>query len=100
MKNIEELHKLCDKVMDSIAESNKKLEKETDRLSTSDAEYLDSLVHILKSAKTVLAMEDYPEGYSKDGWNYNDPGYVNPNMGTSGRRYRDSMGRYSGSRYY
>lgn len=40
-------------------------------------------------------MEDYPDGYSGNGgWNYNDPNYMNPNMGSSGRYYRDGMGRF------
>ncbi len=105
MKNIEELHKLCDKVMDSIMDSNRKLEKESERLSAEDAKYLESLTRILKSVTTVIAMEDYPDGYSKDGysreggWNYNDPNYMNPNMGYSGRRYyRDGMGRFTSYR--
>lgn len=109
MKNIEELHKLCDKAMDSIAESNKKLEKESERLSQSDAEYLDTLCHMIKSIKTVIAMEEYPEGGSGEypddysgegGWNYNRP-YMGSYYGTSGaRRMRDSMGRYTSSRGY
>jgi len=94
MKNIEELHKLSDKVMDSIMESNKKLDKESERLTAEDARYLESLTRILKSVSTVIAMEEYSDdGYSRDGWNHYDPNYPNPNM-TSGRRYRDRMGRY------
>lgn len=106
MKNIEELHKLCEKAMDSIAESNKKLDKESERLSAEDARYLDSLAHLVKSVKTVIAMEEYPDGYSGEysgeysregGWNYNRPYYTSRNYyGNSGaRRMRDSMGRYT-----
>lgn len=106
MKNIEELHKLCEKAMDSIAESNKKLDKESERLSAEDAKYLDSLAHLVKSVKTVIAMEEYPDGYSGEysgeysregGWNYNRPYYTSGNYyGNSGaRRMRDSMGRYT-----
>lgn len=106
MKNIEELHKLCEKAMDSIAESNKKLDKESERLSAEDARYLDSLAHLVKSVKTVIAMEEYPDGYSGEysgeysregGWNYNRPYYTSGNYyGNSGaRRMRDSMGRYT-----
>lgn len=106
MKNIEELHKLCEKAMDSIAESNKKLDKESERLSAEDARYLDSLAHLVKSVKTVIAMEEYPDGYSGEysgeysregGWNYNRPYYTSGNYyGNSGaRRTRDSMGRYT-----
>ena len=102
MKNIEELHKLCEKAMDSIAESNKKLDKQSERLSAEDAKYLDHLAHLVKSVKTVIAMEEYPDGYSGDhpsdgGWNYNRPYYTSGNYyGNSGvRRMRDSMGRYT-----
>lgn len=103
MKNIEELHKLCEKAMDSIAESNKKLDKETERLSAEDARYLDNLAHMVKSIKTVIAMEEaYSDGSSggysyEGGWNYNRPYYTSGNYyGYSGaRRMRDSMGRYT-----
>ena len=101
MKNIEELHKLCDKVMDSIMDSNRKLEKESERLSAEDAKYLESLTRILKSVTTVIAMEDYDgyskDGYSRDGWA--DPDHMNPYHGYSGRRYyRDGMGRFTSYR--
>jgi hypothetical protein len=102
MKNIEELHKLCEKAMESIAESNKKLAKDNERLSAADVTYLDQLAHMVKSIKTVIAMEeysdDYPEGTSGEGgWNYNRPYYTSGNYyGNSGaRRMRDSMGRYT-----
>lgn len=106
MKNIEELHKLCEKAMDSIAESMKKLEKDPERLNADDAKYLDHLAHLVKSIKTVIAMEEYPDGYSGEysgeysregGWNYNRPYYTSGNYyGNSGaRRMRDSMGRYT-----
>ena len=84
MHMIEELEKLCHKAMDSIAESNKKLEKDGERLNTSDAEYLAYLVKIVKSCKAVIAMDEYSDnGYSGT---YNDDGY-------SGARYR--MRRYA-----
>lgn len=98
MNNIEELHKLCDKAMDSIAESMKKLEKDPERLNADDAKYLDHLAHLVKSVKTVIAMEDYSDGYSGEGgWNYNKPYMTGGNYyGTSGaRRMRDSIGRYT-----
>ena len=106
MNNVEELHKLCEKAMESIAESNKKLAKESERLSASDVDYLDKLAHMVKSLKTTIAMEEYPDGYSGEysgeysregGWNYNRPYYTSGNYyGNSGaRRMRDSMGRYT-----
>lgn len=99
MKNIEELHKLCEKAMDSIAESMKKLEKDPERLSADDTKYLDHLAHMVKSIKTIEAMEGYydDESSGEGGWNYNRPYYTSGNYyGYSGaRRMRDSMGRYT-----
>lgn len=99
MKNIEELHKLCEKAMDSIAESMKKLEKDPERLNADDAKYLDHLAHMVKSIKTIEAMEGYydDESSGDGGWNYNRPYYTSGNYyGNSGaRRMRDSMGRYT-----
>ena len=89
MKNIEELHKLCEKAMESIADANKKLDREGEKMSHDDAMFLDHLAHMVKSIKTIEAMEGYYDDYSGDsGWNYNRPMY-------SGRRYRDNMGRYT-----
>lgn len=99
MKNIEELHKLCEKAMDSIAESMKKLEKDPERLNADDVKYLDHLAHMVKSIKTIEAMEGYydDESSGDGGWNYNRPYYTSGNYyGNSGaRRMRDSMGRYT-----
>lgn len=86
MHMTEELEKLCHKAMESIAESNKKLEKDGERLNTSDAEYLAWLVKIVKSCKTIEAMEEYDDGYSG---NY-DGGY-------SGAKYR--MRRFNADPY-
>lgn len=83
MHSIEELEKLCHKAMESIAESNKKLEKDGERLNSSDAEYLAYLVKIVKNCKIVVGMEEYgDDGYSGT---YGD--------GYSGARYR--MRRYT-----
>lgn len=78
MHMIEELEKLCNKAMESITESNKKLEKENERLSPSDVTYLDGLCHMIKSIKAVVAMEEY----SDDGYSGSYDG------GYSGSRYR------------
>ena len=89
MKNIEELHKLCEKAMETITEANRKLDREEGKLTHDDAAFLDNLAHMVKSIKTIEAMEGYYDDYSGDsGWNYNRPMY-------SGRRYRDNMGRYT-----
>ena len=99
MKNIEELHKLCEKAMDSIADANKKLDREGEKMSHDDAMFLDHLAHMVKSIKTIEAMEGYydDESSGDGGWNYNRPYYTSGNYyGNSGaRRMRDSMGRYT-----
>ena len=91
MKNIEELHKLCEKAMESIADANKKLDREGEKMSHDDAIFLDHLAHMVKSIKTIEAMEGYYDDYSGDsGWNYNKPYSY-----SGARRMRDSMGRYT-----
>ena len=78
-----ELHELCEMITDEITDANKKLEKNGGKLTAGDLDYIDKLTHTLKSVKTILAMEEYPdEEYS----------------GARGRK-RDSMGRYSRDGY-
>ena len=75
--------------MESISDANKKLDREGEKMSHDDAAFPDNLAHMVKSIKTIEAMEGYYDDYSGDsGWNYNRPMY-------SGRRYRDNMGRYT-----
>ena len=75
--------------METITEANRKLDREEGKLTHDDAAFLDNLAHMVKSIKTIEAMEGYYDDYSGDsGWNYNRPMY-------SGRRYRDNMGRYT-----
>ena len=74
MKNTETLEKLCEIVEKQLDKAVKELEADPGRLPMQDAEYLDKLTHTIKSIKTTLAMEGY---------------------GSSERRGRDSMGRYT-----
>lgn len=75
--------------METITEANRKLDREEGKLTHDDAAFLDHLAHMVKSIKTIEAMEGYYDDYSGDsGWNYNRPMY-------SDRRYRDNMGRYT-----
>lgn len=78
-KELEEM--LCDEI-DKITERGE--------LNGSSLDMLDKLTHTLKSVKTIDAMDGYEEGYSHDGMSYA--------RGRGARR--DSMGRYSGDRYY
>ena len=74
MKNTESLEKLCEIVEKQLDKAVKELENDPGKLPMQDAEYLDKLTHTIKSIKTTLAMEGY---------------------GSSERRGRDSMGRYT-----
>ena len=74
MKNPETLEKLCEIVDKQIEKAVDALEREGGKLPMDDAKYLDLLTHTQKSIKTMLAMEGY---------------------GSSERRGRDSMGRYT-----
>jgi len=82
MKNTETLERLCEIVEKQLDKAVKELENDPGKLPMQDAEYLDKLTHTIKSIKTTLAMEGY---------------------GSSERRGRDSMGRYTsrdGGSYY
>ena len=71
MESLEKLCKIVEKRLDKAVDA---LEREGGKLSAADADYLDKLTHTMKSIKTTLAMEGY---------------------GSSERRGRDSMGRYT-----
>ena len=102
MKMLENLHELCEKLERELNEVNTKLNQSGAKINSDDLSIIDKLTHSIKSIKTVIAMEEYPDGYSGDhpsdgGWNYNRPYYTSGNYyGNSGaRRMRDSMGRYT-----
>lgn len=73
-------------------------------LSAGDLDVVDKLTHSIKSLVTIMAMEE--GGYSNDGSydNYGNGGMnggsCNSYRGYSGRRGRDSMGRYTSGRRY
>lgn len=106
MKMLENLHELCEKLERELKEVNTKLNQSDAKINSDDLSIIDKLTHSIKSIKTVIAMEEYPDGYSGEysgeysregGWNYNRPYYTSGNYyGNSGaRRMRDSMGRYT-----
>lgn len=74
MKNPEILEKLNTIVERQLEKCVEQLEREGGKLPEQDARYLDYLSHTLKSNETTLAMNGY---------------------GSSERRGRDSMGRYT-----
>lgn len=93
---INELEELCEKATDTIAEANKKYRANgTSVISSGDADYLDKLTHMVKSIKTILAMDEYEDDYS----NSYGQSYRGDRMpyarGRVRNARRDSMGRYS-----
>ena len=68
------LERLCMIVDERLEKVVDALEREDGKLSMEDAKYIDLLTHTQKSIKTTMAMEGY---------------------GSSERRGRDSMGRYT-----
>lgn len=107
MNLLNDLHELCEKLTMKLNEVNGRLKQAGSEINSDDLGIIDKLTHALKSIKTVIAMEEYPDGYSGEysgeysregGWNYNRPYYTSGNyyMGNSGvRRMRDSMGRFT-----
>ena len=76
-------------------------------LSAGDLDVVDKLTHSIKSLVTIMAMEEggYSNDGSYDGYNGNGGGmtggsYNSYPRGYSGRRGRDSMGRYTSGRRY
>ena len=65
MEHLNDLYELCDIVSKELAEATEKIQKAGGKLSGSDAEYVDKLTHIMKSLKTVIAMEEADDGYSR-----------------------------------
>lgn len=107
MNLLNDLHELCEKLTMKLNEVNGRLKQAGSEINSDDLSIIDKLTHSIKSIKTVIAMEEYPDGYSGEysgeysregGWNYNRPYYTSGNyyMGNSGvRRMRDSMGRFT-----
>ena len=73
-------------------------------LSAGSLDAIDKITHSIKSLVTIIAMEegDYSNDGSYDGYNGNGGGMNGGsyNRGYSGRRGRDSMGRYTSGRRY
>lgn len=121
----DELEKVCEAVVKTLAKANRKIEETGGELTAGDVDYVDKLTHALKSIKTTLAMEEYADDYSNDsmGGSYGRGSYRGNgsyNRGSGERMYRDgesyeggsyargrgrnakrdSMGRYSSERGY
>lgn len=85
------------KLMKNIREELEKIGEKG--LTTSNLETAYKLVDMLKDIATYQAMEGETSGYMDDGESYRRPmeGYRNREMDYSGRRRRDSRGRYMSS---
>lgn len=90
----DELEKVCEAVVKTLAKANRKIEETGGELTAGDVDYVDKLTHALKSIKTTLAMEEYADDYSTDGMG----GSYARGRGRNAKR--DSMGRYSSDRGY
>ncbi len=100
MDEIRDLHELCEILMQNIKEVKDEIRGR--RLEPEEAEYLDYLLHSLKSVKCVIQILER----DKDGkTQYADGGYSSGEYraymdgSTYGRRMRDSRGRYMESGY-
>ena len=110
MDNIKDLKELCEIVSRAIAQANEKIRAAGGKLSAGDAEYVDRLAHILKSAKAIIKMEEeaemddgysermYSRGYDRGSYrgSYDGGSYGRGRMNAR----RDSMGRYSSNDGY
>ena len=112
MDYINDLHELCDMIMQETSEAKDKIRQAGGKLTGADTEYLDRLTHILKSLKTTIMIMEDEDGYSSDSGNYTGDTYDNgggsyrnyPNGGSYARgrgtyAKHDSRGRYSSNGY-
>lgn len=86
MDNYKEMHELCETLTGEVKEMNAKIRAAGGKMSPQDLENVDRLTHALKSIKATMAMDEEDEGYSE---------YYPMDGGSSYRRRRDGMGRYS-----
>lgn len=91
MELYNDLEEICERLSKELKKANEKLNGR--EMTAADTAYMDQLLHSLKSVKTVMAMMDAESG--DDGSSYDGRSYRGAS-GRSGRRTRDSMGRYSG----
>lgn len=85
------LYAVCDRISDELEETNERIKK-IPKLSTGDIEYIRGLTSILKSIKTIIAMDEEADGYSNNYSYYDGNSYA---RGRTGNVRRDNMGRYS-----
>lgn len=105
---LDNIYELCDKLNETMSDINGKLKNTKGALSTTDLGYVDNMLHAIKSAKTIIAMEeayddDYSENYrgsynDRSMRHYDDRSERSMARGRRNAR-RDSMGRFSRDDY-
>ena len=108
MDYMNDLHELCETIMQEVADANNKIRDAGGKLTSGDLEYLDKVTHTLKSIKGTIAMMEnegnsYNDGSYDDGYSgrYSRRSYDDGSYARGRGRYanRDSMGRYSSRGY-
>lgn len=99
-KWLDDLYDLCETVSKELSTANEKIRAAGGKLSAGDLDYLDKITHTMKSAKTIIAMEEAEERGRESGYYPYMGGYRSYDEGgmrggRSNARRRDSMGRYS-----
>ena len=101
-KWLDDLYDLCETVSKELSTANEKIRAAGGKLSAGDLDYLDKITHTMKSAKTIIAMEEAEERNGESGYYPYMGGYRSYDDGMpesrrvrSGARRRDAMGRYS-----
>lgn len=93
---MDDLYELCETLEKDLAKTNEKLRMAGGELSGSDLEYIQKLTHSMKSLKTIMAMLEADDGFSRAGGNRNgNMGGMSGARGRTGNVRRDSMGRFS-----
>ena len=88
------LYNLLDQIYDELDKLSRK------EMTTECLEHIEKLSHSAKSIETILAMKESGSRNSYTGnYNYRDS-YDDYEGGNSGRRGRDSRGRYTTTRMY
>lgn len=104
-KWIDDMYEICDKLTEELAEVNDKMDNNGGKMSSGDLDVIDKLTHAIKSARTILAMEQYDDERSGDyrtdtermdnrSGVYRGGSYA-PSRGRGRYAKRDSRGRYS-----
>ena len=67
-KWLDDLYDLCETVSKELSTANEKIRAAGGKLSAGDLDYLDKITHTMKSAKTIIAMEEAEERGRESGY--------------------------------